>query len=162
VPWTTQGAPHPHDLPPEAQDFHLDTPSGKWSRVWNQVVNGNNYSQFIQGAPGSRIAKDQLAEVGCTYAIRGFDFDYLGILWLHDLVWRDGRWATNIEHIHESGLSRAKSRAGNESSSDGPAHQFLTQKLQEAYRILFTRAIKGVAVYVADRETREHLMEALG
>ncbi len=131
-----------------------------------RLESGRQGQQLLPVHPGRPRLPDRQRparrEVGCTYAIRGFDFDYLGVLWLRDLLWRDGRWVVNVEHIHESGLSRATSRAGNESSSDGPAHQFLTQKLQEAYRILFTRAIKGVAVYVADSETREHLMEALG
>jgi predicted RNase H-like HicB family nuclease len=34
---------------------------------------------------------DPLCEVGCPYAVRGFDFDYLGLLWLGDLLWGDGR-----------------------------------------------------------------------
>jgi DUF2075 family protein len=34
---------------------------------------------------------DPLCEVGCPCAVRGFDFDYLGLLWLGDLLWGDGR-----------------------------------------------------------------------
>ncbi len=30
-------------------------------------------------------------------------FGYVGVLWMSDLVWRDGRWQANHEHIPENG-----------------------------------------------------------
>ena len=39
------------------------------------------------------VGVDPLCEVGCPYVVRGFDYDYVGVLWLSDLVWR-GRWVT--------------------------------------------------------------------
>lgn len=161
VPWPTQKAPHPHDLPAQSHDFYLKTANGYWSRIWNYVPQNGDYTHFVQAAPAGRIAVDPLAEVGCPYAIRGFDFDYLGILWLHDLVWRTDRWVINLNHVHETGLNRALGRARREVGGDGPHHRFLLEKIQQAYRILFTRAIKGVAVYVADDETRAFLNDCL-
>jgi DUF2075 family protein len=64
-----------------------------WSRVWNFVPRaGTDYTAFIQAAPGSKITEDPLYEVGCPYAVRGFDYDYVGILWLNDLLWRRSGW----------------------------------------------------------------------
>jgi DUF2075 family protein len=36
--------------------------------------------------------EDQLGEVGCIYSVQGFEFDFVGVIWGPDLVWRDGRW----------------------------------------------------------------------
>ena len=55
-----------------------------------------NYTWFVAGHPAGRIASDPLCEVGCPYAVRGFDYDYVGILWLDDLVWRENRWRINL------------------------------------------------------------------
>ena len=46
---------------------------------------GNDYTWYVTGHPAGRISSDPLCEVGCTYAVRGFDYDYVGILWLNDL-----------------------------------------------------------------------------
>lgn len=32
--------------------------------------------------------QDPLSEVGCPYVVRGFDFDYVGLLWLEDIYVR--------------------------------------------------------------------------
>ena len=105
------------------------------------------------------MCADPLVEVGCPYVVRGFDYDYLGLLWLSDLVWRDGRWDYVIENIHESAWRRTKSdakkeaKAGNGSS----AHDRLLERLVRGYRVLLTRAIKGMYVWFEDDETRAHV-----
>ena len=48
---------------------------------------------------------DPLSEVGCPYAVRGFDYDYVGILWLDDLIRRDSQWEVNTSSVHESELT---------------------------------------------------------
>jgi DUF2075 family protein len=131
-----------------------------WSRVWNVVPATDDYSYFVQGLPGSAIADDPLCEVGCPYAIRGFDYDYVGVLWLEDLAWRGGRWRLDLERIHESGVSRLVALASGELNG-GPATEELLKKVAQAYRILLTRALKGVFVWVKDDETRRHLESSL-
>jgi len=42
--------------------------------------------------------------VGCPYAVRGFDYDYVGILWLNDLVWDGGKWRVNPFAVEERGV----------------------------------------------------------
>jgi hypothetical protein len=119
-PWNTRESTFPHRLPPEAMDFHervelRDGSSRTWSRPWN-FVPGGDYTGFIAGRPGLPIHDDPLCEVGCTYAVRGFDFDYLGLLWLDDLLWRDGRWMARLENVHESGISALVREAKREGS----------------------------------------------
>ena len=133
-----------------------------WSRPWNVVPGGVDYTHFIQGPPGSRISKDPLAEVGCPYAVRGFDFDYIGLLWLGDLKWRDGRWNVFPKEVHETGLTRMIQRARREEDRSGPNHQALLKKVLQSYRILLTRALKGVYIWFEDKQTRDHIRESIG
>lgn len=106
--------------------------------------------------------------------MRGFDFDYIGLLWLSDYVWRRDRWVTQLEHVHESALKLTKSRAkaalqpkrprGKPAPPPRPddpwVHSLLAQ-LRRGYRILLTRAIRGVYAWCEDDETREYLTSRL-
>jgi hypothetical protein len=164
-PWVTRDIAEPSQLPPSMKDFHetvvVDGQHRTWSRVWNVVpAHTDDYSYFVQGSPGSAIAVDALCEVGCPYAIRGFDYDYIGVLWLEDFVWRRDQWRLNLEHVHESGVSRLVTLARGEPQG-GPATEKLLQQVAKAYRILLTRALKGVFVWVKDDETRRHLESSL-
>ena len=101
--------------------------------------------------------EDPLCEVGCPYAVRGFDFDYIGLLWLSDLVWRNGNWEINPDDIFETGFSRKLAELKNETTPNGPAYIALLHAVQEAYRILLTRPMKGLYIWCEDMETRDLL-----
>lgn len=32
--------------------------------------------------------EDPLSEIGCPYVVRGFDFAWIGIIWLKDFIYR--------------------------------------------------------------------------
>ncbi len=166
--WKTGDVRAPHVLPAAAKDFCevVEYPDGSrrtWSRIWNYVPDGSDYTAFVAGRAPHPISEDPLCEVGCTYAVRGFDFGYVGLLWLEDLVWRDGGWRVQLEHVHESGITplvRAARREGGTAPS-GPAGLTLLRKVTQAYRILLTRAIHGAYVWIKDEETRERVRSAL-
>ncbi len=162
--WKTRGAASPHDLPPEMMDFHITCEhNGKqtyWSKIWNHAPD-NDYTLFIQGSPGSPMHQDPLCEVGCPYVVRGFDFDYIGILWMGDLVWRDDKWIADPRASFESGIKHAIGNAIKEDDTNGPMHQQLLKAVVQSYRILLTRAMKGVYLWVEDEETREYLLSCL-
>jgi hypothetical protein len=165
--WKTVGLAAPHDLPAEMQDFseaYVENGQRKiWSRVWNFVPGGGmDYTAFIRAVPGFRMAEDPLCEVGCPYAIRGFDYDYVGILWLNDLLWRDNHWEISADTVHERGMANLARQARRERTQTGPATRELLQRTLQAYRILFTRALKGLYVWVPDAETRNHVDQSLG
>jgi len=162
-PWKTADKDRPHDVPLHEQDFFLRWSEGgrerTWSRPWN-VIPRNNYSSFIQAAPGTRIAHDQLAEVGCTYAVRGFDFDYIGLLWLGDLRWAGAQWSVDLDHVFETGLHSTLKAAKRKKNPDAQARAEVLERVKQAYRILLTRAIKGVYVWCEDPATRARLLAA--
>lgn len=164
-PWNTKGAAKPHKLPPHMQDFNIPyTKNGSefyWSRTWNYIPkNGSDYTWFIQAPEGSPMKDDPLCEVGCSYAVRGFDFDYIGVLWLSDLVYRNGCWAVDESQVHETGLTRTLGQAKRE-KSDGVYKGRLREAIAQAYRILLTRGIYGIYLWFEDRETREHIERCL-
>lgn len=156
--WKTKNEPHPHDLPGEKTDFHIlyerAGEAQEWIRPWNYAPK-QDYTLFVQAPEGSRMHDNALAEVGCPYVVRGFDFDYLGILWLRDLVWRDGRWRANLDSIFETAWP--KSRKAARGDPEGPDMDALVERLARGYRILLTRAIHGVYVWFEDEETRRHV-----
>jgi uncharacterized protein len=164
--WKTAKAAAPHRLAPHMQDFcetYLENGEAKiWARVWNFVPQGGtDYTAFIRATPGFPMADDPLCEVGCPYAVRGFDFDYVGILWLNDLLWRSDRWIISLDSLHERGIVNLVRQARRERSKPGLASGEVVQRTVQAYRILLTRALKGVFVWVPDAETRQYLEKSL-
>lgn len=166
--WKTKGRANPHELPPHLMDFHepyeVNGRSRHWSRVWNYIPSpGSDYTWYVMGHPRGLVAKDPLCEVGCPYAVRGFDYDYVGILWLDDLVWRGSRWKVNPDVIEESGFEGLTNEARREAkmAQGGQATLELSGRAAQAYRILFTRALKGAYVWIPDAETRGHMLASL-
>jgi len=162
--WKTRDAASPHALSPEMMDFHVPYEDGGvqryWSKVWNYVPNGD-YTLFVQSRAGSPMHEDPLCEIGCPYAVRGFDFDYVGILWMGDLVWRGDRWIADPLSNFETGIMGAINKTRKENDVTGPMHARLLKAVTQSYRILLTRAMKGVYLWVEDEETREYLLNSL-
>ena len=159
--WKTGKATRPHTLPDAEKDFNIaytrDGQSRMWTRIWNYAPK-QDYSLFIQAPVGSPAATDPLCEVGCPYLLRGFDFDYVGLLWCSDLVWRGDRWKANLEHVHESAwrLTLSAARKGKVG-----AEAAVIERLKRGYRILMSRAMKGTYVWFEDEETRAHVVAML-
>lgn len=174
-PWKTKGASRPHALAPHLMDFHEPYRQGgqqrHWSKVWNFIPrNGTDYTWFVQATPGSPMGDDPLSEVGCPYAVRGFDYDCVGVLWLSDLKWRDGAWVVDLDHVYETGLQRALRAARTDGRRRGMEHRTtgdtdpqntLRTALMQAYRILLTRGIKGIYLWFEDEQTRQYISECI-
>ena len=84
--WKTKRVREPHALPPEQRDFNIrftrDGQQRLWSKIWNYAP-AEDYTLFVQAPPGTKMHDDPLSEVGCPYVVRGFDYAYLGVLWLN-------------------------------------------------------------------------------
>ena len=163
--WKTKGKAAPHQLPGYMQDFHepYDRNGERhyWSRIWNYVPDGSDYTYYIQGRVGTPMHADPLCEVGCPYAVRGFDFDYIGLLWFSDLAWRDGQWRVDAGHVFETGIQRTCNQARRERDPDGPAHRQLLREVIQGYRILMTRPMKGIYLWFEDAETKSFVEASL-
>lgn len=165
--WKTRSAAVPHDLPDSLKDFSISySENGEtrtWSNIWNFVPqNGSDYATYIQGKAGSRIHDDPLCEVGCPYAVRGFDWDYVGILWFKDLAYTEELgWHANPLHSHEAGFKTLITAAKNELDLKGSHHTNLHQAVAQAYRILLTRPIRGIYLWFEDDETRKRIESSI-
>src|SRR5262249_16297542 len=139
-PWITKGVANPHAVPPQQRDFcepyRVGGRTRYWSKVWNHIPRGSDYTWFIQAPEGTPMHDDPLCEIGCPYAVRGFDFDHTGLLWLSDLVWRGRQWQVNANHVHDTGLTRSIRAARDGGADEAPG---LLRALRKAYRILLTR-----------------------
>ncbi len=161
--WKTQKVIKPHEIKDAEKDFYFTYKKNgktiKWSKIWNFAPNAD-YTLFIQAPPGSMMYEDPLSEIGCPYVIRGFDYDYIGLLWLSDLVWKNNNWIVNTEHSFDSAFknTRSKARKNGQNSSD---YQNLLNKIKKSYRILLTRPLKGIYIWFEDEETKKHVLELL-
>lgn len=164
--WKTKGQSDPHRLTHGEKDFCIpywrEGKKKTWSKVWNYCPD-SDYSLFVQAPEGSPMAADVLSEVGCPYVVRGFDYDYVGLVWLSDLVWRQDHWEVQLEHVFESAWTKTLAAAKREKKAGtrGPAHAELVSRSVRGYRILLTRPIRGLYLWCEDAETREHLRRAL-
>jgi DUF2075 family protein len=171
--WLTKGVDKPHRLPDQNKDFHETYTVGdqqfSYAKPWNYAP-GEDYTLFIQAPVGSAMHDDPLCEVGCPYVVRGFDYDYIGLLWLEDLVWREDCWVVQSAYVKETAFSStlaaarkaytSRTKAGDAALSDKEV--VLREKVIKGYRILLTRALKGVYLWVKDEETRAYLKRVLG
>jgi DUF2075 family protein len=82
-----------------------------------------------------------MEQVGTVYTAQGFEFDYIGIIFGNDLVYDSGKqqWRSVPQNSHDTQVKR-----------NNPD---LTRHLQNVYRVLMSRAHRGVYVYFMDKDT---------
>jgi DUF2075 family protein len=124
-----------------------DVVIGDWRRPWN--VKGE---RGVNGAPPSQLwATDPagIDQVGCIYTAQGFEYDWNGVIFGPDLVWRGDRWITDRAASKDSVVARA-----------GQADY--DRLIRNTYKVLLTRGMVGTALYSTDPETLEKLRELVG
>lgn len=164
-------------LPPHKNvphDFEIRENNKLWERYWNY---GDDYTVYVQGSKGA-MAKDPLCEVGCPFVVRGFDWDHVGLLWLEDLVWRNGQWMLDLDHIKETAINSTLAAVRDEWNNAHeksnkmiglidpfdvrtPKALDLFKTIANAYRVLLTRGIKSISIYIKDKETRDHIQQSV-
>jgi DUF2075 family protein len=73
---------------------------------------------------------------------QGFEFDYIGVIFGTDLVYRhSGGWVSQKENSFDTAVKRSRDK-------------FITL-VKNTYRVLLTRGIKGCFVYFEDKETEQ-------
>ncbi|HVA27705.1 MAG TPA: DUF2075 domain-containing protein [Candidatus Baltobacteraceae bacterium] len=127
-----------------------DVVIGEYRRPWNAQPDA---VRLPPGVPKSNYwATDPrgIEQIGCVYTAQGFEFDYIGVIWGTDLVYRaeQGGWVGQKTSSYDAQVKRAR---------DG---QF-ADLVKNTYRVLLTRGLKGCYIYFMDRETREHFESRL-
>jgi len=117
-----------------------DVVVGDFRRPWNAK---SGKGRLKPGIPKEALwAYDArgVEQVGCIYTAQGFEFDYAGVIFGADLVYRHGKgWIGQRENSFDTVVKRSKDN-------------FL-ELVKNTYRVLFSRAMKGCYVYFVDKET---------
>ena len=108
---------------------------------WNAKADAR---QLGPGIPKSDFwasdPKEGIDQVGCVYTAQGFEFDYVGVIFGPDLVYRpmDGGWVGQRDQSHDRVVR------------SGVTEQQFTDFVKSTYRVLLTRGLRGCYVYFMD------------
>lgn len=135
-----------------------DVEMGEWALPWNdkspeQRLENKGATPRPEKHPYTKWATlpEGVGQVGCIYSAQGFEFDYCGVILGNDLVWREGRgWVPSRDASFDNKISRRKL-----------TRDALQKLLQQTYRVLMTRGMRGTFMYSTDYETREFLRSLL-
>jgi len=117
-------------------------------RPWNAKPDAGHLAREIP--PSNLWAFDPrgVGQVGCIYTAQGFEFDYVGVIFGTDLVYRHGAgWVGNRTKSYDTVVTRAGDR--------------FIDLVKNTYRVLLTRGMKGCFVYFADKETESFFKSRL-
>ncbi|NHI20637.1 DUF2075 domain-containing protein [Phycicoccus endophyticus] len=122
-----------------------DVRVGEWARPWN--LKGD---RSVGGAPAAALwATDPagFGQVGCVYTAQGFEYDYAGVIFGPDLVWRDGRWLS-VRGANQDPDFKSRAKVSDE---------VFDRLVRNVYKVLLTRGMRGVVLFSTDPRTQDHL-----
>ncbi len=90
-----------------------------------------------------------MEQVGTVYTAQGFEFDYVGVIFCKDLMWNKEK---------KDWEARPENSCDNEAKRNNP--DFI-KNLKNIYRVLLSRAHKGVYVYFLDKDTEKYFKSQL-
>lgn len=136
----TAGFCWPWSNPNSDGTLEKDVVIGDFSMPWE------NKKEFWKWATD----ESGMNQVGTVYTSQGFEFDYIGVIFGNDLVYDEKKhqWLAKPENSYDTMVTR--------NNSD------LVKHLQHVYRVLFSRAHKGVYVYFMDKTTENYFRKNLG
>jgi uncharacterized protein len=111
-----------------------------YSRPWNAKPNAGRLAPGVPPAPIWATDPRGVDQVGCIYTAQGFEFDYAGVIFGDDLVWRKDHWVADKKRSADSVVKRSGER--------------FEALVRQTYRVLLSRGMKGCYVYFTDQETR--------
>jgi uncharacterized protein len=113
---------------------------GDFRRPWNARSDAGHLAPGIPRESLWAFDPRGVNQVGCIYTAQGFEFDYVGVIFGPDLVYRPGQgWVGQKQHSCDTVVKR---------SGDD-----FTKLVKNVYRVLLSRAMKGCYVYFIDKET---------
>ena len=124
-----------------------DVQIGDWHRPWNAKP-----EKRVPDAPASHFwASDErgFGQVGCIYTAQGFEYDWAGVIFGNDFVWREDHWESSRKHSHDPAVKKADDL-------------HFRRLVRNTYKVLLTRGMRGVCVYSEDEETQDHLRAMTG
>lgn len=127
-----------------------DVRIGDWGMPWNAKAEARRLAPGIPKSDYWASDPGGINQVGCIYTAQGFEFDYVGVIFGPDLVYRplEGGWVGRREASHDPVVRRASGAA------------FL-RYVKSAYRVLLTRGLRGCSVYFVDEPTRDFFLSRI-
>jgi len=134
-----------HDPNPDGT-LPLDVKIGEWSKPWN-VKGDRGVGGYMSGELWA-IDPKGFDQIGCVYTAQGFEYDWNGVIFGPDLVWRGNQWV------------------GVASGSKDPAMKGISEKqfdvlVKNTYKVLLTRGLAGTLLFSVDPETQEYFKTQL-
>jgi Mrp family chromosome partitioning ATPase len=129
---------------PDGDRLIPDVVIGDWARPWN--AKGD---RTVGSAPPSALwatLDGGFGQVGCVYTAQGFEYDWNGVIFGPDLVFRNGRLVTVRTGSKDPALVRG-----------GVTDDQADRLIRNTYKVLLTRGMRGTLLYSADAETQRFL-----
>ncbi len=142
----------PHDV--------SDPRFGGWSAPWIEKTGQHlapEFNQYFLWATD----ESKREQVGSIYSVQGFEFDYVGVIWGEDLVWRSGRWVAQLDKNKDGAFKKELRNGLGKGASEEEVQQKAVAMLLNVYRVLLTRGMRGSFLTVLDRETAAYLESRL-
>ncbi|MES2899500.1 MAG: DUF2075 domain-containing protein [Pseudomonadota bacterium] len=142
----TAGFCWPWSEPEKDGTLVADVEIGAFRRPWNAK---DGAGRLAKGIPKSDLwAHDPngIEQVGCVYTAQGFEFDYVGVIFGTDLTYDSTAktWVSNKNASFDTVVKKAKT-----------AQEF-THLVQNTYRVLLSRGMKGCYVHFLDNDTQAY------
>jgi len=120
---------------------------GDYRRPWNARPEAARLAMGIPKASLWAHLPGGIDQVGCIYTAQGFEFDYVGVIFGKDLLYRFDRqdWIGGREQSHDTVVRRSGGK--------------FAELVKNTYRVLLSRGMKGCYVHFMDKET-EHFIRS--
>ncbi|MGZ5227962.1 MAG: DNA/RNA helicase domain-containing protein, partial [Burkholderiales bacterium] len=126
-----------------------DVVIGDFRRPWNAQPEATRLPKDVPKSHFWATDPRGINQVGCVYTAQGFEFDYAGVIWGPDLVYRkDEGWVG----VKTASFDRTVKTAQPE---------YFIDLVKNTYRVLLTRGMKGCYVFFTDEETRRFVISRL-
>jgi hypothetical protein len=116
----------PWSDPDESGQLVPDVTIGDWSMPWNAKAEARRLGPGIPKSDFWASSKEGIHQVGCVYTAQGFEFDYVGVIFGPDLVYRPlegwvGQRDRSQDRVVRRGVSQAEFTAFGNSRRFAPA-----------------------------------------
>jgi DUF2075 family protein len=136
------------EQPAQRRHPRPDVTVGDWAKPWN--VRGD---RAVGGAPPAALWASEdggFEQVGCVYTAQGFEYDWNGVLFGPDFVWRTDRWV----------IDRSANKDPDFRNRSKVSDSEFERLVRNVYKVLLTRGMVGTVMTSVDPETQE-LLEQL-
>jgi hypothetical protein len=118
-----------------------DVVIGNWAKPWN-VKSNRAIGGYLSGELWA-IDPKGFEQIGCVYTVQGFEYDWNGVIFGPDLVWRENKW------IAIPSGSKDPAMRGIDPSN-------FEKLIKNTYKVLLTRGLQGTLLYSVDKETQKY------